>query len=118
MPDATALLFDLVDVPPAGGCQAPIGRRSGRTRRRRHARHPAPTLTLLGELRALVAELAVDQQQRFRHLDRAMGRQARTLDELAEAFERICGRLVALERALGVCETPAMPRPTRHRPEA
>jgi hypothetical protein len=47
----------------------------------------------------MLTALTVDQQRHFRHLDRAMGRQARTLAELAEAFERICGRLVALERA-------------------
>ena len=112
-----ALLFDLANVRPvAGACQAPIGRRHASRPRSRHASRPSPTLALLAELRSMLAALTADQSHRFRHLDRATGRQARTIAEIAEAFERILARLVAVERALGVCETPAAPRPTRRQP--
>ena len=89
MPDGGLLeLFPPdIDLGRPGGdreaCARPIGRRASPPPRRavRTAR-PSPSLALLGELRNALAALALDQQQRFRHLDRATGLQARALGKV------------------------------------
>ena len=117
MPDGAAPLstgLPAVSPPLGESCARPIGRRGSRPPRRAvQSPHPPPSLALLGELRNALAALAVDRHQRFRHVDRVLGRQERDLGRLAEAAERILARLVAIERACAVVEQPQAPRPMR-----
>jgi hypothetical protein len=71
---------------------------------------------MLADLRLGLQAFALDHAIRLRHVDHVLGRETSEIAELAEAIERILARLVAIERSLGLCEAPQVPKPTRRIP--
>lgn len=119
MPDGGLFPDLLIMTPPSGdACARPIGRRTARGPRQRLRRPPAPSRTAmrLAELRTLVTAIGADERMHNRHVARLVARQERVLGDIAEALDQIRKRLVAVERAIGVIESPQAPKPTRRFP--
>ncbi|MGA8754886.1 MAG: hypothetical protein WB611_00930, partial [Stellaceae bacterium] len=117
---AVTLLFDLAEACPGdSGCQAPLGRRRPSPRPQpalRQYRPPSPTLVLLAQIRTQVCDDLGGIRQKLDRIDGGLARHADVVTELTGLVERLVIRVVALERAVGICEAPVAPRPNRRRP--
>ena len=109
---------DLGSAPTNGGGTSPIGRR--RSRRARPAlrpyRPPSATIMMLAGLRAQLRHGLTDIGIALKRIETDIVRTADSAADLAEAVDQLRVRITAIERTIGVVETPVIPRHTRRRP--
>jgi hypothetical protein len=110
MPDGFNGLF-----PDAGPAAPPReGFATGRARRRERA--PSPVLQVLAGIRALIDTQFTNLRLLLRSLEQEQRRLAKRQAEQAEALDRLCTRIVQIERAVSLRPPPEVPVPRRRKP--
>jgi hypothetical protein len=99
----------------SGGCSEPIGK-TGRPRRLGYRTRTRPTtLTVLADIRRLLADDLPTLRHSQNQLRQGQHAQASMLSETNDLLQHMLGRIHKLERAAGIAQQPQAPRAMNHR---